>query len=227
MSRLYDIQWDFVCLCLEQVSRLMTKPTKWHVRPAKTQIWADAQADLSLRWAHMPFCWFCHEAAQVHMSVKNSSSIEKLHMFYWNFIFVSFRKTISGKVAALFFYSAVLWWDRRSMAKMMVAVFVLWPKTIQLLIIDQIYPNQEPHNFPLVHLNLYTKINCCCYTHTDVSSAKIFCMDFTAENKNIYNLHGWQLGVTNKTRSQFAAYNDDKIINWWKIGLIILRASPG
>ena len=25
--------------------------------------WADAQADLSLRWAHMSFCWFCHEAA--------------------------------------------------------------------------------------------------------------------------------------------------------------------
>ena len=71
----------------------------------------------------------------------------------------------------------------------------------------------EPHNFPLVHLNLYTKINCCCYTHTDVSSAKIFCMDFIAENKNIYNLHGWQLGVINKTRSEFAAYNRDKIIN--------------
>ena len=28
--------------------------------------WADAQADLSLRWAHMPFCWFCHEAAQLY-----------------------------------------------------------------------------------------------------------------------------------------------------------------
>ena len=27
--------------------------------------WADAQADLSLRWAHMPFCWFCHDAAQM------------------------------------------------------------------------------------------------------------------------------------------------------------------
>ena len=25
--------------------------------------WADAQADLSLRWACRPFCWFCHEAA--------------------------------------------------------------------------------------------------------------------------------------------------------------------
>ena len=25
--------------------------------------WADAQADLSFRCAHMPLCWFCHEAA--------------------------------------------------------------------------------------------------------------------------------------------------------------------
>ena len=27
--------------------------------------WADAQADLSLRWAHMQFCWFCHDVAQL------------------------------------------------------------------------------------------------------------------------------------------------------------------
>ena len=27
--------------------------------------WADAQADLSLRWAHMSVCWFCHEAAHM------------------------------------------------------------------------------------------------------------------------------------------------------------------
>ena len=75
------------------------KPTKWHVRPANTQIspgirpvwsesslcaewvdkdprflpvdsrrlwsdWADAQADLSLRWTHkFIFCWFCRAAA--------------------------------------------------------------------------------------------------------------------------------------------------------------------
>ena len=57
------------------------------VRPAKTQIslgihpvwsesslaawrnfgslathWADTQADLSLRWVHKSFCWFCHAA---------------------------------------------------------------------------------------------------------------------------------------------------------------------
>ena len=65
------------------LSRDMTKPTKWHVHPAKTQIrffavclkkacvlsyplsasnnwsdWADAQADLSLRWAHTHFFGF-------------------------------------------------------------------------------------------------------------------------------------------------------------------------
>ena len=27
--------------------------------------WADAQADLSLHWAHMQFCWFCHVMAQL------------------------------------------------------------------------------------------------------------------------------------------------------------------
>ena len=26
---------------------------------------ANTQADLSLCWVHMPFCWFCHEVAQV------------------------------------------------------------------------------------------------------------------------------------------------------------------
>ena len=27
--------------------------------------WVDAQANLSLRWEHMPFCWFCGEAAHL------------------------------------------------------------------------------------------------------------------------------------------------------------------
>ena len=37
--------------------------------------WADAQADLSLGWAYMPFCWFCHAAA---------------HLYYCLFLFVLF-----------------------------------------------------------------------------------------------------------------------------------------
>ena len=35
--------------------------------------WADAQADLSLHWAHMPFCWFCHEV--VHMPHPNDTQV--------------------------------------------------------------------------------------------------------------------------------------------------------
>ena len=31
--------------------------------------WADAQADLSLCWANMSVCWFCHEAAHFHLVV--------------------------------------------------------------------------------------------------------------------------------------------------------------
>ena len=62
------------------MSQRMTKPTKWNMRPfwsesslcaqwvakvprllyVDTADWADAQADLSLRWAHLPCCWFCH-----------------------------------------------------------------------------------------------------------------------------------------------------------------------
>ena len=73
----FKLRWTW------KMSHLMTKPTKWSVRPAKTQIcpvwseyslsawrklgslatrwahskdwsdWADAQADLSLHWAHV------------------------------------------------------------------------------------------------------------------------------------------------------------------------------
>ena len=93
-SIIFRIEDNFTCMQVNCISnwehnksRRVTKPTKWHVRPAKTQIslgirsvwpesslstwrkrgslathwahsealwsdWADAQADLSLRWAH-------------------------------------------------------------------------------------------------------------------------------------------------------------------------------
>ena len=66
----------------------MTKLTKWHppslIRVFAVRIrkawalsfslsaqrrlssdWVDAQADQSIRWAHMSLCWFCHEAAHI------------------------------------------------------------------------------------------------------------------------------------------------------------------
>ena len=36
--------------------------------------WVDAQADLSLRWAHISFCWFCRPAAQ--MAVTSGSNFQ-------------------------------------------------------------------------------------------------------------------------------------------------------
>ena len=41
--------------------------------------WVDAQADLSLRWAHMPFCWFCHKAAHWWSCLLSQIDIGKQH----------------------------------------------------------------------------------------------------------------------------------------------------
>ena len=75
-----------------KMSRDMTKSTKWHVCPAKTQIslgihpvWSESL--LCTQWVakdpsffhadsecpgwsessvgHMPFCWFCHEVSKL------------------------------------------------------------------------------------------------------------------------------------------------------------------
>ena len=52
--------------------------TKAFFMRGQRRLWsycADAHADLSLRWAHMPFCWFCHALAQITLLLKCS----------WNF----------------------------------------------------------------------------------------------------------------------------------------------
>ena len=112
------------------LGRIVTKQTKWHVSPAKTQIslgihpvwsassfavrlkqawvlgyplsaqrrvrsdWADTQADLSLRWAHMPFCWFCHDAA--HLIFSSVTGLNCLSE-NTNCIWVINRNTSSGQ----------------------------------------------------------------------------------------------------------------------------------
>ena len=66
--------------------------------------WADAQADLRLRWAHRSFCWFCHEAAQyyfrgeLHKGSTTKPSVAKhcamvhhknvLHLQSWRYVAV-------------------------------------------------------------------------------------------------------------------------------------------
>ena len=41
----------------------------WASQRRLRSAWADAQADLSLRWAHMPFCWLCHAVAHFWFSI--------------------------------------------------------------------------------------------------------------------------------------------------------------
>ena len=45
------------------------EPSLYHADSEDCSDWVDAQADLSLRWMHMPFCWFCHEAAQMFIAL--------------------------------------------------------------------------------------------------------------------------------------------------------------
>ena len=74
--------FHFSALKIMKMSRSTKKPTRWHVRPAKTQIrlgihrvwsvlvvcfvgysgpklYSCGQTDLSFRWVHRSFCWFC------------------------------------------------------------------------------------------------------------------------------------------------------------------------
>ena len=54
-------------------------------------VWADAQADLSLRWVHWGFCWFCCAAAciwikerQKQADHKNTNFLRIVKPFPWN-----------------------------------------------------------------------------------------------------------------------------------------------
>ena len=54
--------WSESSLCAQWVA----KNPSFFMRTAKTLISVDAQADLSVRWAHMPLCWFWHDAAHMY-----------------------------------------------------------------------------------------------------------------------------------------------------------------
>ena len=49
-------------MCAQWVAK---DPSFLHADSELRSDWVDAQADLSLCWAHISFCWFCHEAAQM------------------------------------------------------------------------------------------------------------------------------------------------------------------
>ena len=54
--------WSESWLCTQWVAK---DPSFLHADSEDWSDWADAHADLSLRWAHIPVCWFCHETAHI------------------------------------------------------------------------------------------------------------------------------------------------------------------
>ena len=56
--------WSQSPRCTQWVAK---DPSFLHADTEDSSNWVDAQADLSLCWAHRSFCWFCHEAAQMCM----------------------------------------------------------------------------------------------------------------------------------------------------------------
>ena len=98
-----------------ELNRLMTKRTKWpcakqRLRSAWTSAQSDqslrlrskdsqdAQADLSIRWAHMPFCWFCHEVAQLMKGYKKirQSVYFELLQYTGNYSLQYHKKTVQN-----------------------------------------------------------------------------------------------------------------------------------
>ena len=70
--------WSESSLCTQWVAK---DPSFLHADSEDTDQTGrmDAQVDLSLRLAHMPFHWFCHEAAQIPSFSHNLAQIK------WNF----------------------------------------------------------------------------------------------------------------------------------------------
>ena len=65
----------------------------------------DAQADLSLRWAHISICWFCHEVAHVIMELIYIEGDDNWHT-NWTSIIVVFQS--KGKYDLPFYHSVVI-----------------------------------------------------------------------------------------------------------------------
>ena len=62
--------------------------------------WADAQADLSLRWAHSHFCWFCHVSAHLVQTLSSENILQCCRnvnaLYFWPY-FVSNDSGFNGK----------------------------------------------------------------------------------------------------------------------------------
>ena len=120
--------------------------------------WADATADLSLCWAHMPFCWFCHEAAHFEFILQNflsgnsnvCCSIRQPIKFidYWLFhggsSVVQFSVSPPYRISVLNFYYAVL------PVISCILIIILWGERATVHLIST--HTRRSHNFFVVKI---------------------------------------------------------------------------
>ena len=67
-------------------------PRFLHANSEDWSDWAGAQSGPSLRWAHMPLCWFCHEAAHFTLYLSYltpKTTCKKLVMPFINMVVLS------------------------------------------------------------------------------------------------------------------------------------------
>ena len=79
-----------------KTKREITKYINWR---QFVQFVLDAQADLSLRWAHRSFCWFCHETTHFKTTAVARGSKWFLMMFLINLVKQNFARR-AGKIVA-------------------------------------------------------------------------------------------------------------------------------
>ena len=75
--------WQAAMRKLNDMSRLMTKPTKWHVRPAKTQI------SLGIRpvWSESSLCaeWVAKDPSFPHVDSEDAGQTGRMPRLIWVF----------------------------------------------------------------------------------------------------------------------------------------------
>ena len=88
--------WSEFSLCAQWIAK---EPSFLHADSEDWSDWADAQAHLSLCWAHKPFCWFYREAAQFTWREMDYRSASHSNPGQTKIIFCSFH---TGSIAHVF-----------------------------------------------------------------------------------------------------------------------------
>ena len=113
--------------------------------PSSTQgsLWS-VQSDLSLRWAHMPLCWFCHEAAHIKYSLLNRRGALCNEFAKYTFSYNSLKTWMQDGDT-----TRALGWSKHLVCASEAGMYNVYVFTVKILKIGT--PVQNCCNYPKVH----------------------------------------------------------------------------